>query len=87
MNTARIVGTVVSTIKKKELTGKKILLIQPVDSDLNKAGDVIAAVDSIGAGEGEYVIYTTSKEAIVPLGNEYAVTDATLIAVIDYFQK
>ena len=63
MNLAKVIGTVVCTIKDPSLTGKKILLIRPVDRIGDSCGPVKVAIDSMGAGPGEFVFYVTGKEA------------------------
>ena len=59
MQIAQVVGTVVSTIKDKDHHGHKLLLIQPVELDMTPiAGqDPIIAIDIVGAGEGEIIMF------------------------------
>ena len=53
MQLARVIGTVVATIKNDSLEGRKLLVVQTLDKDLEPAGQPMVAVDSVGAGVGE----------------------------------
>ena len=85
MNIGKITGNIVSSHKYEGFTGKKLMLLQPVDSQYKNAGSIIVATDSVGAGNGEYVIYITSSEACIPYNDvvKYIPTDATIIGIID----
>lgn len=83
MNLAKIIGTIWSTQKDPMLNGLKMQLIQPLDSRKNNIGVPIIAVDSVGAGIGEEIFYVTSSEAVIPLKNKPALTDATIIGIVD----
>ena len=83
MNLAKVIGTIWSTQKDPMLNGLKIQVLQPQDSKKNKIGEPIIAVDSVGAGSGELVFYVTSSEAVIPLENKPALTDATIIGIVD----
>ena len=52
MQLARIIGTVVATVKNESLEGRKLLVIQSLDKDLEPQGKPMVAVDSVGAGVG-----------------------------------
>ena len=52
MQIARVIGTVVSTVKNESLTGRKFLIVQTLDADLKKKGKPMVALDSVGAGVG-----------------------------------
>ena len=63
MQLARVIGTVVATIKNDSLEGRKLLVVQTLDKDLEPAGQPMVAVDSVGAGVGELVFWCRGKEA------------------------
>lgn len=83
MNLAKVIGTIWATQKDPMLNGLKLQLIQPLDSRKNRIGEPIIAVDSVGAGSGEEIFYVTSSEAVIPLENKPALTDATIIGIVD----
>ncbi len=53
---AKIIGEVVSTIKHPALDGRKLLVIEKLDTERKPLGDSLLAVDSVGAGAGEIVL-------------------------------
>jgi microcompartment protein CcmK/EutM len=83
MNLAKIIGSIWATQKDPQLNGIKMLLIQPLDGNKNETGQPLIALDSVGAGSGEIVIYITSSEAVIPLRNKPALSDATIIGIVD----
>jgi len=83
MNLAKIIGSIWATQKDPQINGIKMLLIQPLDIHKNETGQPLIALDSVGAGRGEIVIYITSSEAVIPLRNKPALSDATIIGIVD----
>lgn len=83
MNLARVIGNIWATRKYETLQGKKLMLIQPLDSDLTPTGSPLAAVDTVRAGPGELVCYITSREAILPLDNDVTPVDCALVGIVD----
>ncbi len=61
MQLARVIGDVVMTHKDENLTGIKLLLVQPLTPDRQPAGRAIVAADSVGAGVGEEVFFVRGK--------------------------
>jgi ethanolamine utilization protein EutN len=82
---ARVVGNVVATVKDAALSGKKILMIQPVGSDGRDQGAKLVAVDSVGAGAGEMIYYCRGREASFPWLPGETPTDATIVGIVDHF--
>jgi microcompartment protein CcmK/EutM len=83
MQIARVIGTVVSTVKDVSLHGRKILLIQTLDADLNEKGRPMVALDAVGAGVGELVFWCRGKEAAFPFKRDETPTDCTIVGIID----
>jgi len=83
MQIARVVGTVVSTIKNKTLDGRKLLLVQTLDADLKDRGSPMVALDAVGAGVGELVFWCRGKEASFPFKRDDTPTDCTIVGIID----
>jgi ethanolamine utilization protein EutN len=83
MNLARVIGTVVCTVKNGALEGRKILVIQPVDGGLANAGKPLIAVDSIGAGKGELVFWCRGRESSFPFAPVEVPTDCTIVGIVD----
>lgn len=83
MQIARVIGTVVSTVKNESLSGRKLLLVQTLDASLKAKGKPMVALDSVGVGIGELVFWCRGKEASFPFKRDDTPTDCTIIGVID----
>lgn len=82
---ARVIGTVVASRKDAGLEGSKLLLIQPIGTDGQKAGKPLVAVDSVGCGIGEQVFYVKGREAAVPFVPAEVPTDAAIVGIVDHW--
>lgn len=56
MQTGRVVGQAVATVKHPSLTGWRLLLVQLLAADGQEDGEPLLAIDSLGAGVGDLVI-------------------------------
>ena len=83
MQLARVIGTVVATIKNESLVGRKLLVVQTLNKDLKPQGKPLVAIDSVGAGVGELVFWCRGKEASFPFKREDTPTDCTIIGIVD----
>jgi ethanolamine utilization protein EutN len=83
MQLARVIGTVVATVKNESLQGRKLLVVQTLDRHLKESGKPMVAVDSVGAGVGELVFWCRGKEASFPFKREDTPTDCTIIGIVD----
>jgi ethanolamine utilization protein EutN len=83
MQLARVIGTVVATMKNESLVGRKLLVVQTLNKDLKPQGKPMVAVDSVGAGVGELVFWCRGKEASFPFKREDTPTDCTIIGIVD----
>lgn len=91
MQLARVIGTVVSTVKNEALESRKFLLVQTLDADFKEKGQPQIALDSVGAGVGELVFWCRGKEASFPFKRDETPTDCTIVGIVDsdahVFQK
>ena len=83
MQLARVIGTVVSTVKNESLEGRKLLIVQTLDANLGQKGKPMVALDSVGAGVGELVFWCRGKEASFPFKRDETPTDCTIVGIID----
>ncbi len=87
MYLGKVIGTVWATQKHPSLIGEKLQLVQPIDAGGASVGKPLVAVDTIGAGVGETVMYVTSSEAAIPIKARKRLklipTDATIVGIID----
>jgi len=60
MQIARVIGHATATVKHPSMQGWKLLLVQPfLIDEITPDGDVLVAIDRMGAGLGEHVIITS----------------------------
>jgi ethanolamine utilization protein EutN len=83
MQLARVTGTVVATTITAGLEGVKLLLIQPLNHDLEHAGGAVVACDTAQAGPGDLVFYVKSREAALALDPHFVPVDATIVGIVD----
>ena len=83
MQLARVIGTVVATVKNETLEGRKFLIVQTLDANLNPKGKPQVALDAVGAGIGELVFWCRGKEASFPFKRENTPTDCTVVGIVD----
>lgn len=86
---ARVEGSVVATKKDASMAGRKLLLVRPqlVDDKnparLRPGANTIVAVDSVGAGEGEMVLFCQGSSARLAPNLKDAPVDAVIIGIVD----
>jgi microcompartment protein CcmK/EutM len=83
---AKVIGNVVATQKSAKFQGMKLLVVQPYvtkDDALVPSGSSIVAVDSVGAGNGELVLFTQGSSARLTPGTKDAPVDAVIVGIVD----
>ena len=85
MQLARVLGEVVSIMKDDNLTGLKMLVLQPIAADGEPSGRTLVALDSVGAGVGENVFFVRGREAAFPFYPAEPPADATVIGIVDHW--
>ncbi len=85
MQLARVLGEVVSIMKDANLTGIKMLVLQPLAASGEPAGRTLVALDSVGAGVGENVFFVRGREAAFPFYPAEPPADATVIGIVDHW--
>ena len=83
----KVMGTVVASPKEEELLGLKFLAVAPIDlrTGAVKDGGVVA-VDAVGAGAGEVVLYASGSSARQTEITRNRPGDATIMAIVDEFE-
>ena len=85
MQVARVIGDVVATRKDQHLSGLKLLVLQPVDTNRQPNGRTLVAADAAGAGTGEYVFFVRGREAAFPFYPVEAPVDAAIVGIVDHW--
>lgn len=85
MKLGRIVGSVVSTRKDPSLSSLKLLVVENLTTTLEREGGYVIAVDSVGAGASEVVLYATGSSARLTAVTRDRPVDAVIMAIVDSF--
>src|SRR5438046_7744030 len=86
---AKVEGSVVATKKDPSMSGRKLLLLRPQlvdDKDPTKfrnGANTIIAVDVVGAGVGEMVLFCQGSSARLTPGMKEAPVDAVIVGIVD----
>ena len=86
---AKVEGSVVATKKDPNMSGRKLLLLRPQlvdDKDPTKfkpGANTIVAVDSVGAGVGEMVMFCQGSSARMAPNMKECPVDAVIIGIVD----
>lgn len=86
---AEVEGSVVATKKDAAMNGRKLLLLRPMlvddqdPSKLRPGKNTIVAVDSVGAGRGELVLFCQGSSARLAPNLKNAPVDAVIIGIVD----
>ncbi len=83
MNLAKVLGRVVATRKEDSLEGLKLLILGAAGPDGKLTGSTVVAVDAVGAGEGEYVLYASGSSARQTVVTDGKPVDAVIMAIVD----
>ena len=85
MQLGRVQGTVVSTNKAEKLYGLKLLIVKPIDIETWQGkGNLIVAIDAVGAGEGEVVMIVGGSSSRQTNITENKPVDQSIVAIIDH---
>jgi ethanolamine utilization protein EutN len=83
MQLARVIGTVVATLKDPGLASRRLLVIQPIAASGGALGTPLVAVDGVGVGAGEEVMFVKGREAAFAFLPELVVADASIVGKVD----
>lgn len=83
MQIGEVVGTVVSTQKDPKLLNLKFQVVRQHDERNRPSGGYVVAIDAVGAGHGDLVLYATGSSARQTVLTDGKPADATIMAIID----
>jgi microcompartment protein CcmK/EutM len=79
----RVVGTLVASRKEPSLEGLKLLVLRQLDMDGKDTAGYRVAVDAVGAGLGEVVLYATGSSARMTKVTDKRPCDGVIMAIVD----
>ena len=82
----RVSGTLVASRKDPGLEGQKLLVLRQLDVDGNVTGGHVVAVDGVGAGVGEVVLWASGSSARQTEATRDRPCDAVIMAIVDSWE-
>lgn len=82
----KVAGTLVASRKEPAMEGFKFLVVRQIDADGAETGAYVVAVDSVGAGVGEVVLYATGSSARQTQATNNRPCDAVIMAIVDTWE-
>ena len=82
----KVVGTVVASRKEEKLEGVKLLVLKQVNVEGVVGSGYVVAVDAVGAGLDEYVLYASGSSARQTVVTDKRPVDAVVMAIIDQWE-
>jgi microcompartment protein CcmK/EutM len=79
----RVAGTVVASQKEPLMEGYTFLLLRQLGVDNTESGGHVVAVDAVGAGVGEVVMYASGSSARQTAITKDRPCDAVIMAIVD----
>ena len=83
MQLGRVAGTLVASRKEALMEGMKFLVVRQIDEQNQETGSYVVAVDAVGAGEGEVVLYASGSSARQTEMTRDRPCDAVIMAIVD----
>ncbi len=86
---AKVTGSLVSTQKVNAMVGFKLLVVEPYRLDakqrktLTTTGRTFVAVDTLGAGPGDYVLITQGSSARLTPETKNMPVDTVIVGIVD----
>lgn len=79
----KVVGTIVSSQKEPKMDGLKLQVVEGLDIKGKPNKNYVVAVDAVGAGMGEVVMYASGSSARQTAITNNKPCDAVIMAIID----
>jgi ethanolamine utilization protein EutN/carbon dioxide concentrating mechanism protein CcmL len=83
---ARVAGTLVATDKEPKLEGLSFRVLSQLNTENEETGSYVVAVDAVGAGVGEVVMYATGSSARQTGATDGRPCDAVIMAIVDTWE-
>ena len=83
MQLGRVAGTLVASRKEALMSGMKFLVVKQIDEEGAETGSYVVAVDAVGAGPGEVVLYVSGSSARQTETTRDRPCDAVIMAIVD----
>jgi len=81
MQLARVIGTVVATIRERFASESETAVVQSLNKDLKPQGKPLVRSNAAGAGVGELVFWCRGKEATFLSKREETPPNCTIVGI------
>ena len=82
----KVIGTPVATRKDEKMEGLKFLVVRQIGVDGRENVNYVVAVDAVGAGVGEVVMYASGSSARQTKITDQRPCDAVIMAIVDTWE-
>ena len=82
----KVVGSLVATRKDEKMEGLKFLIVRQIGVDGKESANYVVAVDAVGAGVGEVVMYASGSSARQTKVTDQRPCDAVIMAIVDTWE-
>ncbi len=82
----KVVGTVVSTAKDEKMQSLRLMVVRQLTIDGQESGGYVVAVDAVGSGVGEVVLYASGSSARQTVLTDKRPVDAVIMAIVDTWE-
>jgi ethanolamine utilization protein EutN len=80
----RVHGTAVCTLKYPGIEGIKLLIVQPLNKNLEPVGELQVACDTVDAGIGDVCVMVRSREAALSMPEiQFVPVDLSLVGIVN----
>ncbi|MCA9196269.1 MAG: EutN/CcmL family microcompartment protein [Planctomycetales bacterium] len=89
MFVAKVTGSLIATQKAEAMVGYKLLIVEPYRLEPNQrqslvtTGRTFVAVDTLGAGVGEFVLITQGSSARLTPETKNMPIDTVIVGIVD----
>ena len=89
MFVAKVTGSIVATQKVDSMVGRKLMVVEPYRLDPDSRGSLVStgrtfvAIDTVGVGEGEYVLITQGSSARLTPETKNLPIDCVIVGIVD----
>ena len=86
---AKVIGSMVATQKVDAMVGQKLMLVEPFRLESKKrksletTGRTLVALDTLGAGQNEFVLITQGSSARLTPETKDKPIDAVIVGIVD----
>ncbi len=85
MDIGVVIGNIVSTVKNPVYHGRKLMLVENVDLELQPTGVTSVAVDTVDSGVGDVVLIAREGRTAADIFGRRVPVRSLIVGVIDHF--